>query len=144
MTNLLSICKPYRDFGMAYDIMIPEQIYEDFSQAMNTIMMLLAMSEYKLKYSGNVRNCTLQHYFRFLLDNQRAFTILFSHNVDKYRSSLDVSISYHFHDNMSLFQKHKDLFRQLFDSVGSLNDNAVNFENAEDLVNGLKQFTKLL
>ena len=77
-------------------------------------------------------------------NNQRAFTITIHNVIDEYRSFLDFSISYHFHNDYNATVKYKNLFYELFDAIGTLDDNLVSFDDEQGLVKGLQNFTKLL
>ena len=142
LVHTLEKCKPFCDYGMKNEIMIPESAYDEFVNALNSIMMLLAMSEYRFVYNGGQNKN--QHYFKFMLGGQRAFTFTILNEVDKYRSSLTFAISHHFHNDDVLMQKYKKLFDDSFNGKGFRDDNIILFETEQDMVQGLNDFAKFL
>ena len=148
MVNLIEICKPFCDFGMKSSILIPESIYDDFYNVMNSAMVLLAMSDYVCVYNSSqsygveVKSHKI-HYFKFMKEGQRFFTITIQNNVDKYRSMLDVSISYHCHHNQTLHEHYADLFNSVFEGLGEKDDNLIIFETEKNMIEGLKRFANI-
>ena len=148
MVNLIEICKPFCDFGMKSSILIPESIYNDFYNVMNSAMVLLSMSDYTFVYNssqsyGDEVKSDRIHYFKFMKEGQRFFTITIYNNIDKYRSMLDVSISYHCHNNQALHQYYADLFNSVFEGLGVRDDNLITFETENNMIEGLRRFANI-
>lgn len=115
-------------------------MYDKFSSLMDKIVALLVMTDYYL-VCVKLQNKNV-HYLRFSKNQSRAFTIIMNSIVDKYYAMFSIAISYHFHDDKVMMEKYKGLFKQTFEDFGS--DNAVYFENEEDILNGLEKFLKII
>ena len=148
LVNLIEVCKPFCDFNMRSEIFIPESIYGDFNKNMNSIMVLLAMSDYVCVYNsskhyGEEIKSSRIHYFKFMKEGQRFFTITINNNIDKYHSMLDVSISYHCYHNQTLHEQYANLFDVVFEGLGTRDDNLIIFETETNLIEGLKRFANI-
>jgi hypothetical protein len=106
------------------------------------MMVLFPMIDYECIYSRSSNKNT--HYFKLLKDGVKAFTIAINGYSDRYHSVFSLSISYHFHHDMVLYQKYKQLFDVNFEGLGVREDNMVIFEKEELLLDGLRRFLKMI
>ena len=134
-------CKPFCDYGIEKEILVPTDIYENFTNSFGSIMTFAVMTGYEWRYNKMNAN---EHSVRLIKDENRAFTIHMLNAIDKYKSVFELTIYYHFHFDTPKHQMYKQMFDELYGGIFPREDNGVILQTKEQVIEGLQIFTKII
>lgn len=85
-----------------------------------------------------------EHSIKLIKDGNRAFTINIYNNIDKFNSTLELTIYYHFHSDFSKNQLYKVIFKKMYSDDFLHEDNSVVLVDKKQIIDGLSIFNQII
>jgi hypothetical protein len=141
LVHSITDCTSFLDYGFDSEIMVANDMYEDFFNLFGSIMTIAVMSDYEWRYNKMNKS---EHSIKLIKDGQRAFTINIYNNIDKYNSTLELTIYYHFHSDFSKNQLYKGIFKKMYSDEFMFEDNSVILVDKKQIIDGLSIFNQII